>query len=380
LGKTPDSDETAASDFCILNGRSDARLSDVERLTMLGGSGLDRLVQRLGKSLASVTLDAFAPGLQIASLQQQHERLEQLRNNGSLARLFIDDGRQISPSVVPIHGFPVGGVYDLEFHSTFPGEGWLHDPDYAALVQNQVSYVRLWEHAEQRPDRKTIVAIHGWTMGDQRVNSLAFLPGLFFSLGCNVALVELPFHGRRRPDSMVGTAPLFPSADPIRTCVAMAHAVHDLRVLSRFLNSRGHNKISCMGMSLGAYVGLLWASLDPLQRAVFMVPLVSMGDMAWELVRLRHRADKEAPRGMTKTFLRDLFSDHYPLEKTPATNQESILVVGGRGDHLVPRNQISLLREKWPHAKVLWAAGGHGAPAHKGECFEAVRSFLLKED
>ena len=135
-----------------------------------------------------------------------------------------------------------------------------------------------------------------------------------------------------------------------------------------------------MGMSLGAYVGLLWCSLDALSRAVFMVPLVSMGDMAWELVRLQHRTDKEAPQGMTKSFLRDLFFDHYPLGRSPATRQESILVVGGRGDHLVPRNQITLLREKWPHAKVAWAAGGHGAPAHQGECFETVRSFLLKDD
>ncbi len=378
MGKDPHNNERSVSDFCILNGRTDARLSDVERLTMLGGSGLDRLVQRLAKSLESVTLDAFAPGLQVTALQQQHDKLLAQRQSGSLARLFEDDGRAISPSVVPIHGFPVGGVYDLEFHSTFPGDSWLHDPDYAALVQNQVSYVRLWEHDDARPDRKTIVAIHGWTMGDQRVNSLAFMPGLFFSLGCNVALVELPFHGRRRPDSISSDAPLFPSADPIRTCVAMAHAVHDLRVLARFLRSRGHSNISCMGMSLGAYVGLLWSSLDKLSRAVFMVPLVSMGDMAWELVRLKHRNDKDIPRGMTKSFLRDLFSDHYPLGRSPATSEESILVVGGRGDHLVPRTQITLLRERWPHAKVLWADGGHGAPANKGECFEAVRSFLLQ--
>ena len=300
------------------------------------------------------------------------------RATGSLSRLLLDTQLEISPAVVPVHGFPLGGVYDLEFHSTFPHAGWSHDLEYASLVQNQVSYVRLWEHAEPDPKRKTIVAIHGWTMGDQRVNSLAFLPGLFFSLGCNVALVELPFHGRRRPDSLSATMPLFPSADPIRTCVAMAHAVHDLRVLARFMRSRGHANISCMGMSLGAYVGLLWAALDTLDRAVFMVPLVSMGDMAWELVRLKHKEDKDIPRGMTKSFLRDLFSDHYPLERSPATKQESILVVGGRGDHLVPRNQITLLRERWPHAKVTWAAGGHGAPAHKGECFDTVRSFLLR--
>jgi hypothetical protein len=251
LAKDSENNDTSVSDFCILNGRTDARLSDVERLTMLGGAGLDRLVQRLAKSLESVTLDAFAPGLQLTSLQQHYESLLSLRPSGALERLFQRDTARIDAAVVPIHGFPLGGVYDLEFHSTFPRDSWSHDPEYAALVQNQISYVRLWEHSDRNPARRTIVAIHGWTMGDQRVNSLAFMPGLFFSLGCNVALVELPFHGRRRPHSISAEAPLFPSADPIRTCVTMAHAVHDLRVLARFLESRGHGNISCMGMSLG---------------------------------------------------------------------------------------------------------------------------------
>jgi pimeloyl-ACP methyl ester carboxylesterase len=367
------------SDFCILNGRADARLSDVERLTLLGGSGLDRLLQRLGKSLSSVTLDAFAPGLEIDALKSQHEKLLELRSAGALSSLFVDQRKETTPSIVPIHGFPIGGVYDLEFHSTFPAAEWAHDRDYNTLVHNQTSYVRLWEHDTRLDERKTIIAIHGWTMGDQRVNSLAFLPGLFFSLGFNVAIVELPFHGRRRPESVDGHAPLFPSADPIRTCVAMAHAVHDLRTLSRFLAGRGHKRLACMGMSLGAYVGLLWASLDVLERGVFMVPLVSMGDMAWELVRLKHKEDRDIPRGMTKTLLRDLFADHYPLARKPATDQTSILVVGGRGDHLVPRNQISLLREQWPQAKINWASGGHAAPAQRGECFEAVCSFLVNE-
>lgn len=379
MGKSSTPDDGSVSDYCILNGRTDARLSDVERLTMLGGSGLDRLVQRLGKSLASVTLDAFAPGLDASELQKQHERLLKLRADGALANLFAQRAGPVSPSVVPIHGFPLGGVYDLEFHSTFPASSWAHDAEYGNLVQNQTSYVRLWEHSDPDPARKTIVAIHGWTMGDQRVNSLAFLPGLFFSMGCNVALVELPFHGRRRPESLLESVPLFPSADPIRTCVAMAHAVYDLRMLAEFLRTRGHENLSCMGMSLGAYVGLLWCALDELQRGVFMVPLVSMGDMAWELVRRQHAHSGDLPRGMTKSFLRDLFIDHYPVARTPATNQESILVVGGRGDHLVPKDQITLLRDSWPHVKLAWAAGGHAAAAQKGESFEVIRDFLFKE-
>jgi pimeloyl-ACP methyl ester carboxylesterase len=343
---------------------------------MLGGSGLDRLLQRLGKSLSSVTLDAFAPGLEVNALKRQHSSLLELRSKGALAELFQDRRQHVTPSVVPIHGFPLGGVYDLEFHSTFPAAEWVHDREYNTLINNQTSYVRFWEHESKDDSRRTIVAIHGWTMGDQRVNSLAFLPGLFFSLGFNVALVELPFHGRRRGAGSDESLPLFPSADPVRTCVAMAHAIHDLRTLARFLSSRGHNRLSCMGMSLGAYVGLLWCSLDEVEKGVFMVPLVSMGDMAWELVRLKHREEGDIPRGLTRALLRDLFADHYPLTHEPATAQGSILVVGGRGDHLVPKNQISLLRERWPRAKIEWASGGHAAPAQRGECFESVRNFL----
>ena len=72
----------AASDFCILNGREDARLSEVERLTILGGASLDRVVSRLGKSLSQVTLDTFAPTLDAGTLKAQAITLSILRSRG----------------------------------------------------------------------------------------------------------------------------------------------------------------------------------------------------------------------------------------------------------------------------------------------------------
>ena len=376
MGKNSEYEDGVVSDYCFLNGREDARLSDVERLTLLGGAGLNRLVNRLGKSLSNATLDAFAPGLDYNLLKRDHEKLLTLRADGSLAKLFSDPGVELSASVVPIHGFPIGGVYDLEFHSTFPRDSWGIDPTYGDLAQNQTSFVRLWEHDRDVTGRKTIVAIHGWTMGDQRVNSLAFLPGLLFTLGFNVALLELPFHGRRRPEAATNQEPLFPNSDPIRTCVTMGHAISDLRVLARFLRSRGHGEFVSLGMSLGAYVGLLWAALDKLNRGVFIVPLVSMGDMAFELSRRQSAKGAETTHGLSVEFLRDLFLDHFPLRPQPETSEEDILIVGGEGDHLVPRAQIALLRERWPRAKVSWVPGGHGAAAQSRECFEVVHSFL----
>ena len=359
------------SDFCILNGREDARLSEVERLTVLGGASLDRVMNRLGKSLSTVSMDSFAPALDVATLKKQAISLSMLRARGEIASLVRAPLGVSEPRVTPIHGFPEGEVLDLEFSSHFPERGWAHDPGYISTEENTTSYVRVWEHREAVAERMTIVAIHGWTMGDQRVNSLAFLPGILFSLGCNVALVELPFHGRRRPKGIPEDLPLFPSADPIRTCLAMAHSLYDLRVLRSFLLRRGHTRISCVGMSLGAYVGALWAALDRLDRAAFLVPLVSMGDMAFEL------CVRQGIVSVSRDFLLDLFRDHAPLEREPATRQESILVVAGTDDHLVPKSQIQQLEARWPRVSVVWAGGGHGAATNRTEAFDRIANFLL---
>lgn len=360
-----------ASDFCILNGREDARLSDVERLTILGGASLDRVLTRLGKSLASVTLESFAPTLDTATLRAQAITLAHLREKGEIAKLFAPPTRTITPEITPIHGFPQGAVIDLEFASHFPERGWAHDSGYTSTEENTTSYVRLWEHREPLPNRITIIAIHGWTMGDQRVNSLAFLPGLLYSLGCNVALVELPFHGRRRPHGLPADLPLFPSADPIRTCLAVAHALYDLRCLRTFLSQRGHVRHSCVGMSLGAYVTALWGSLDRLDKIALMVPLLSMGDMAFDLLCQKGAHD------LTREFMQSLFYDHDPLKGEPVTPQESIMVVAGTGDHLVPQTQISQLQSRWPRANVLWVGGGHAAATNRTEAFDKIATFLL---
>ena len=365
------------SDFCFLTGRTDARLSEVERLTMLGGSGLSRLVARLGRTLEIVNLDAFAAGLKPEQLAQDRASLHALRSEGVMARLLSAPEVNPAPTIVPVHGFPHGSVLDLEFPSQFPGTQLRAIPQYEKLIENSTSYVRLWEHNEQEKDRTTIVAVHGWTMGDQRINSLAFMPGLLYSLGANVALVELPFHGRRRPQAAAEEAPLFPSIDPVKTCVAMAQSLYDLRSLAAFLKSRGHGRIACVGMSLGAYVAALWSSLDPLHRIALLVPLVSMGDMAFELVKRHYGEGSPEAGALNLQILRDLFADHYPLDRTPRTQQESVMVIRGKGDQLVSRSQIAILRKAWPRAKYLWAEGGHGAAVERGDTFTRMVEFLL---
>jgi hypothetical protein len=132
-------------------------------------------------------------------------------------------------------------------------------------------------------------------------------------------------------------------------------------------------------MSLGAYVAALWASVDVLRRVALLVPLVSMGDMAHELLVKRFGRSDAAASGVDISALRDLFADHYPLSREPQTAQESIMVVRGKGDQLVSRGQIAILRKAWPRARYLWADGGHGAPVKRGETFARMTDFLLEK-
>ena len=171
---------------------------------------------------------------------------------------------------------------------------------------------------------------------------------------------------------------------PIRTCVGMAHALYDLRKLTTFLRSRGHTRIACVSLSLGAYIGQLWAALERLDKAVFIVPLVSMGDLAWDLIRaqsapqnpLTHAQELTSSQG--RAFLRDLFRDHCALGRTPLTHEDRMLTIGGRGDQIVSRSQMDLLRKNWPHSHFIWLSGGHGAHLKRGEAFQLVREFLRK--
>lgn len=370
------------SDFCVLNERPDARLSDVERLTLLGGSSLDRLLSTLAKSLAGVSLQELLPALDFDLLVAAAHRFAERRATGVVSGLL--SATQVvcaGPAcVTPVHGFRDGMVYDVEFPSPFPALSDAESVEYRSCTENQTAHARVWEHAARSAERLTVVAIHGWTMGDQRINSLAFLPGFFYSLGYDVALVELPFHGRRRPRGAGPGAPLFPSADPFRALLGVAHALRDVRALAQFLGRRGHAHLVGMGMSLGAYVAGLWLSLDRLRRGVLLVPLVSMGDIAWSLVKERARAGTPVPSRVTRSMLQSAFFDHSPLAFQPRTDPGQILVIGGRGDSVIPQSQLRLLQRHWPQASFEWVDGGHAATAGRGVPLARIVQFLGESD
>src|SRR5690606_16302287 len=86
---------------------------------------------------------------------------------------------------------------------------------WSTWPENREVRIRWWRH-RNRP-QAVVIAIHGWSMGDQRINSLAFMPGALYQKNIDVAIIELPFHGRRRPAKVPKSRSLFPCADLAQT-------------------------------------------------------------------------------------------------------------------------------------------------------------------
>lgn len=372
-------DTPEPADFCIVDSSPENRLSQFERLTLTGGAELDRALAWISK--------------QFGSFSYQH-RLETLdvERFFDAARFYTDPSHIhdwsktpsryfVKPEQVPVvrettfHGLSDGEVVDLSFKSTYQPQNAAFHEEYSTCLANQTVFARMWRH--HGVARPTIIAIHGWTMGDQRVNSLAFMPGFFYQLGFDVALIELPYHGRRRPKTGADlNGFLFPSIDVVRTNEAMAQVISDLRNLSLYLQSRGVREVGCMGMSLGAYVGSLWAALDKVAFCIPIVPMVSMAEVAWEIITRDPSFVALREAGLSLDLLHDIYKVHCPLSYAPQTEKNRVLIIAGIGDKIVPPRQPRLLWEHWKRPHLLWFRGGHVAQFKRSKAFSEVVQFF----
>lgn len=362
------SESKGASDYCLLGAAPEHRLSQFERLTLVGGRELERALAFVARQMASFSardgLSPFVP----ADVSRAVAFYRAQRESGADPFRGTDVVRDVEEVVV--HGLVDGEVVDLRFESGFDCRNPSLRPRFAADVVNRTVRSRWWRHrGEPRP---TVVAIHGWTMGDTRINSLAFLPGVFYRLGLDVVLFELPFHGRRQCDPNGGS---FPSTDLALTNEAVIQAIVDLRSLQAILAARRCCSVGAIGMSLGGYVAGVWASLEELSFCIPVVPLVSMADLAWQIV-----AEEEGlgvdEAGVTPELLREVFAFHSPLAMSPRTPSERVMIVASRDDAIVPAVHSELLWDHWGRPAIEWVAGGHETLFQRSQAFSRVCEFL----
>lgn len=245
----------------------------------------------------------------------------------------------------------------------------------AACPENATVWVEHWTHAHDRA-RATIVLLHGFTMGSPAFDARVMMAARWFALGLDVALVTLPYHGRRASAQCRYSGELFASWDVGQLSEAVRQSVHDVHLVVEWLRSRGRGPVGVLGVSLGGYATALLAALrDDLAFAIPVVPAVSLADLPFRLLE-RRLAGLEAP--FTSDELERAYRIHSPLTYPLRTARQSVLIVGGRGDAVTPVSHVRRLWRHWGEPKAAWFSGGHVAAFRRSQMVGAIEAHLAE--
>jgi hypothetical protein len=247
---------------------------------------------------------------------------------------------------------------------------------HAAIAENPEPVevevpVERWRH--DGVPAATVLAIHGFTMGTPRIDSVVLMASHWYRAGLDVALVTLPHHGVRTPDGARFSGESFAVPHVSRLAEAVRQASFELLALRRWLAADRGAPTGALGLSLGGYLTALMASLDSeLAFAVPMAPPVCIGDLAWRFFERSSRRSDAVPPIFGRLDLREAFRVHSPLAHGPAIPKERLLIVAGRGDRIVPPEHPQSLYLHWGAPDIHWFNGGHLAPFGRSAIIRAV--------
>jgi len=239
-------------------------------------------------------------------------------------------------------------------------------------------HVEHWMHTPGRP-RASVVALHGFTMGQPRIDAVVLLASQWYRRGLDVVLLTLPYHGARSPSESRFSGEHFAVPHVARMAEAVRQAIYELRLVVRWLREQNDAPVGVLGLSLGGYLSALAATLyDDLDFVVPMVPPVCIGDLAWRFYSKSRNFDPAAEPAFSYGELRAAFRVHSPLAHPLRVPRERVLIVAGRGDRIVPPEHPNALWEHWGRPAIHWYSGSHLAPFRRGRIVEAIDAHLRR--
>ena len=292
----------------------------------------------------------------------------------AVRRSFFPPPPPATPTTRARGRLPDGGeVLDLAWPSPFVPHWEAPRAEYLGHEANRAAKVRALLHP--RPAKTAILCLHGYKGGGSWfLEERAFQTRWLYSLGADVALFTLPFHGARAGKR----APSWPSPNPVRTNEGFGHAIHDLRALIAWLRARPgaeDQRIAVVGMSLGGYTTSLLATTDELDFIAPMIPVASWPELLWshgEGSPERARAERD---GISLELLRRAMSIVSPLERKPLLDPDRVLVLSSMGDRIAPPEHAERLARHFGGVHVP-LPGGHVLQLGRREAFTSIAQRL----
>lgn len=335
----------------------------------------------LATILAPLTVPSGYHPAALAAMFADRKVYEPLAEGGDPSRFFAAPPRGVEVTSSKPRGVyfePRGGrCRDLCFESAYLPRNPRIRAEYLGHEANRFARGRYWSH--DGIPRPTIIAIHGFAGDPYWLNQWLFALPWFYSIGCDVLLVTLPFHGARRARGSVLSGQGFFAGGISRVNEAFGQAVMDVRTFVDWLeHERGVARIGVTGISLGGYTAALLATIDDrLRFSIPNVPLVSLADLVleWEPLGALMRAAMLATGTSIKRIRRAL-AVHSPLTYPPLLDRERLMIIGGVGDRLAPPKHSRLLWDHWGRCRIHWFPGSHSIHLDRGDYLRRMGRFL----
>ena len=200
--------------------------------------------------------------------------------------------------------------------------------------------------------RPLILLVHGWNAELQYRYQFPLLARGFVRRGINAAMLQLPFHGPRRPRTP-GAVRNFISDDIPVMLRATEQAVADLEGFLLWARAQGCPAVGIWGFSLGAWLaGLLLCVGKPPAAAALTTPVSNLEEViaGLDFCEPIRRALGHARFDLSRL---NLPSCH------PGLDPSQILITQSDYDLFVSPSSLHRLEEAWNHPRIWRVPHGH---------------------
>lgn len=231
-----------------------------------------------------------------------------------------------------------------------------HTGEYDANLQ---AYAR-WVHQKSFRRKSLLLYVHGWLEPGSWVEEATLMPLWYKELGVDVAHVQLPFHGRRRPRGQLFHGEWFWTADLVRSLESVRQAVYDVRAIMAWFRNLGYDEVGITGLSLGGCITMLTACLKPLpDYAIPMIAHLELPDAIEEAPILWRMKDDLARFGIDAAHRREIFTRVTLSQAAPLLPNDRQLWVAAREDGYLKAELVEQQWNRWNKPPILWINGGH---------------------
>jgi pimeloyl-ACP methyl ester carboxylesterase len=225
-------------------------------------------------------------------------------------------------------------------------------PIQSPWAKNDIVYGKLFPCREQWRPYPTVLLLHGWNAESSYRLLLPYLAWRLNRAGLNAAMIELPYHGHRKPHGR-GAVTNFLSDDLLHVVGALRQALADTRSLVAWLREQGSPFVGIWGFSLGAWLGGMVACHDARIGAAVLTTPVSRIDSVIEQLDFCRSIRKRLKGSELRLGRLNLVSHR------PKLRPNNILLVESEHDLFAPRETIEELWRTWDRPAIWRTRQGH---------------------